>query len=210
VDEENTGSYNWTVGLNDNVDDSTISSSQNFVFVIEDPSGTASGDGYVDGALSSRAFIIKSNDTTTTTSSTSSTTTSPSTTTAAFQASATQTESSTTSEGLSTGAKAGIGIGAAIGGLLLLSLGFFLFRKLKSKPSPQDLAADLTPDEFPPTYGSDAAVGGEKSLQHLQQPLLLSDDSRHVGELPAGLWSGGTAPAQELATPVHELDGRTA
>lgn len=67
-------------------------------------------------------------------------------------------------EGLSTGAKAGIGIGAAVGGLLLLGLGLYLgkFLYARKAAAEQVKAKELYADSGhgPVTYRSDGAYYG--------------------------------------------------
>jgi hypothetical protein len=123
-----------------------ITDSQNFVLLIRDPSGeTTDGGGFVNGQLSSRAFIIESNETTTSTtsSSTSSTTTEPPSNTSPPPAATTSPEPSESGAagGLSTPAKAGIGAGVGTAALVTLAAGVWLGlrhrRKVKARSTTQ-------------------------------------------------------------------------
>jgi hypothetical protein len=130
ADELNTGTFEWTIGENDNIDDEVIKESPNFVLLIRDPSGqTTDGGGFVNGQLSSRAFIIKSNQTaSSTTSQSAASTTAESLPTNSPPASPTSSEPSEENAvgGLSTGAKAGIGAGVGAAALIAIVAGIWL------------------------------------------------------------------------------------
>ena len=82
---------------------------------------------------------------TTTSSTFSSTSTIPTTTSSSTLPPATQ--ASLPNKGLSTGAQAGIGVGAAIGGLVILALVFWSFRRRRSnkKSQPSELGSEQVP-----------------------------------------------------------------
>ncbi|KAI1245688.1 hypothetical protein MGN70_012580 [Eutypa lata] len=92
----------------------------------------------------------------------------------------------TTSGGLSTGAKAGIGIGAAVGGLALLGgLGFLVFRmgkraadEKKANDEPAE-AGDSKPEESQPGSANPAADQAEKAegggIAELQAPNKIHE-----------------------------------
>ncbi|KAH0841597.1 hypothetical protein AYO21_01169 [Fonsecaea monophora] len=236
---QNTGSYTWTIGKDDNIDDAAIESSPNFVLLIRDPTGADNSgiSGWVDGQLSSPGFIIQSNNVVSSSSessSSSSTSTSTSTSTATSTSSTTSSVSSITSSpsavttppsspsltdaggasitsaapvpvkadssGLSTGAKVGIGVAAAVGGLLLMGLGIFLglrwARKTKTRRHPDRSHVDdgmvptsgpYYPPPAPPQMGSLSKTSG-----YGFQP---------VSELPT------TGPYSQGNRPIHELGG---
>jgi len=84
--------------------------------------------------------------------------------------------------GLSTGAKAGIGVGSAIGGLLLIIVGILLFRFFKRK---QDVEQDRRPESYlaPPKYGA-------QELQQDKTRTELESDSHSAPYLRSGRYTG--------------------
>ena len=165
----------FTNPSNDNIDDHEIAESPNLCLIIRSPEGlddTTNITGFLDGQLQSRGFVIDSADESNTSSSSavpssssfsskslsssvsSSTFSTLSAAIATSAATRTVAISSTTaphasaatkSHGLSTGAEAGIGAGAALGGLLLFGLGImagirWMKRRKKAQAQAQDAA----------------------------------------------------------------------
>jgi hypothetical protein len=132
--------------------------------------------------------------------STASSTTSSAASTTTTGAAASQTTGSLkdekSSDGLSTGAKAGIGIGAAFGGLALLALGFFIARRTGHKKDAAAAEAASAPPAPPPamSYPPD-------KVQHRYE-LDLTNRT----ELPSSPASPGKAP-QHMAPqgPAYEV-----
>jgi hypothetical protein len=126
------------VGKNDNIDVAAISPplEHSFVFMIRDPTGvinsTYTGNGYANGRLNSRGFLIinsaQSSSSSSSSSSSATSNTSPSSTTDTSAKSSTPVSSSPASpassggNGLNQAEKIGIGVGAGVGGLLLIAL----------------------------------------------------------------------------------------
>lgn len=126
ADASNQGNFTWTIGQSDNVNNDLVTKDANYVLVLNDPSGqTGTGNGWVNNQLQSRAFKLNPIVISSSTSSSSSTTsTSSSSTSMTVPTSTTSTPSSTASSSsdLSPGAKAGIGVGAALGAIALIAL----------------------------------------------------------------------------------------
>jgi hypothetical protein len=103
--------------------------------------------------------------------------------------------SSPSSPDLSTAATAGVGVGAAIGGLILLAGSFLLFRRHRRRKSPSE------PDQFEPTIASDPADGTDAP-----EPVVMEDEKHQVE--PSELET--REKIIELSSPVPEvaeLDG---
>ncbi|KAI0384430.1 hypothetical protein F5Y04DRAFT_229414 [Hypomontagnella monticulosa] len=89
---------------------------------------------------------------------------------------------------LSTGAKAGIGVGAAIAFLLLLAGAFFVWRrKRKGGKGDKEATRDApSGDDFPPekmmsgAAGSEGAAAGAASLEHQNERSHAPDQQRTV------------------------------
>lgn len=77
---------------------------------------------------------------------------------------------SNSGSGLSTGAKAGIGIGATIGGLLVFALGIFFARTFFAKKHEQQRAKEL------PTHDSHAM----NDWQPVKYQHLGTEDGSHI------------------------------
>jgi hypothetical protein len=134
ADALNPGVFQWTIGESDNINEKQIAADPDFVLEIQDPSGqTGTGNGFVDGILQSRGFIITSNV------SSSVRTTSTSVSSVSSSTTATSVPKGTSSpapaSGLSIGAKAGIAVGAGIGGLALIAGAYLwlIFRCRRNK-----------------------------------------------------------------------------
>lgn len=131
--------------------------------------------------------------------------------------------------GLSVGAKAGIGVGAGLGGLGALgALGLLIFRLGKAAATKQGkpVVADLgdLPRQKPELEAGDAAIGATRMQTHANMPQLverpggasyagyptgeaeLGDEPRQKLELEAG---GATMGAAEIYTHTNtpELGG---
>ena len=128
----------------------------------------------------------------TTSSATSSASAPPPSSTSSSSASSTATDSSSSSQptessssgGLSSGAKAGIGIGVALGVLMMAALGFFTFRLYRKVSRMEGGAGKLETDQTEPAR--------KEAPQEITQPPFTQPPA----ELPAG----------HLA---HEADSRT-
>lgn len=99
------------------------------------------------------------------------------------------------SHDLKTGAKVGIGVGAAVGALLLLGLGTFLgirwMRRAKRQQAQFHADAGAGPAE----------VSGGQAYYQEQKPGNGGHGFQSMSELPSGPYSQGSGP-------VHELGGR--
>jgi hypothetical protein len=92
------------------------------------------------------------------------------------------------SGGLSTGAKAGIGVGAAIGGLLLLALGFFIARKTAKNNNAAGGKTDI--QEVPVSEN-------KVSYRHELEPVSRSELSYNPASPPP--------PPKPRPSPSYEL-----
>lgn len=108
-------------------------------------------------------------------------------------------EEEKSSGSLSTGAKAGIGIGAAFGGLALLALGFFIARRTGHK---KDVAAAAAASESTSASASALAASYPPDKEQHRYELDLTNRT----ELPYSPASPGKPP-QQLAPPgtIHEV-----
>lgn len=194
ADAANPGVYTWTVGQNDNINDSELQKGSNFVLALRDPSGQVKdGGGFVNGQLQSRAFKIQSNVTTTTT-----TTSTTSSSTSTMPTNATSAPTVTTSllkthTGLSTAAKAGIGVGSAVGGIVLVAIGvgatmLCVKRSHRGKDDQRMLQssppnAHTAPEVVQPAYGHELHTRSDhvyqyKPLAERAQPSELHSNTR--------------------------------
>ncbi|QKX60972.1 uncharacterized protein TRUGW13939_08118 [Talaromyces rugulosus] len=147
------GSYTWTI----NVSATSLANTAEYVLRFMRPYDTYNSTGL---QLSSRGFIILPAGSSTTSSSTMSlTTTTSSQTTMAVSSTSTSilttpTSSPTTitsasaSTGLSVGAKAGIGIGSAVGGVALLGILGLAFRRRYTQKAPPPPQTGRLPDYY--------------------------------------------------------------
>ncbi|RAO66399.1 uncharacterized protein BHQ10_002411 [Talaromyces amestolkiae] len=122
-------------------------------------------------------FNVWNNVTTTTSAAPTTSATTATTTTAGAAVSATTTPASNnnSSSGLSSGAKAGIGIGVALGGVLLavLVVGAWLWNRRKQRAAAAAGQPDEPMESFtkPPAPGSNTTVGQEYSANNQHQGL---------------------------------------
>jgi hypothetical protein len=79
----------------------------------------------------------------------------------------------TTKHGLSTGASAGIGVGAGLGGLCLLLAAIFVYRRQKKKPT-----GALVPSHEKPELSEDATIK-PKELSDVQEKRVYEADTIH-------------------------------
>ncbi|KAI1269233.1 hypothetical protein F5Y18DRAFT_179395 [Xylariaceae sp. FL1019] len=141
-------------------------------------SSTSSTVSSIPGTVASYTSIIGPISSTTISSSTTTgTTTSISATT---MSSATPTSSPETTsdhqDGLSTGAKAGIGVGAAVGGIILFALGFLLAkRQRKNKAAAAGRA-------YPQAWDGQGGAGYGNAYQYTGPAEMWNNE--HVAELP--------------------------
>lgn len=100
--------------------------------------------------------------------------------------------------GLSTGAKAGIGVGAALGAIALVALGVFLYKALQWRTRAQGAAP-------PYSYPEELAYAPAEVYRHQQEPKLaqLAAGESTVHEMPG---SGGDTPEMRVTSPdaTHE------
>ncbi|KAJ5742495.1 uncharacterized protein N7511_011514 [Penicillium nucicola] len=161
IDVSYSGTFNWKV----TIDEKALSDTKEYGFTFK-PTGESFAPS--NPRLYSPGFHLNSNETTST-----STSANSSIQTSLSTATITQTPEAASSDtgGLPTGAKAGIGVGASVAGLVLSAFGFLLFRRrqqslpqemtgnqdqatdgssyMKAKPAPQELLAP--PPEMEPT-----------------------------------------------------------
>ncbi len=183
----NPGVWTWRIGQNDNIDEDELERGTNYVLILRDPSGDCPSEaGWVDCQLQSRAFKIKSNITTTSTLSPTS-----STTLQSSMPSTTAVSPTSSAVGLSTSAKAAIGVGAGVGGPLLVGLGvaaaiYFIKRSQRRRAQKQMLQSSPTntshaaPEVFQVGVHHQPRQGG---YSQMYKPLF--GPPRSPGELPA-------------------------
>ncbi|CRG87128.1 hypothetical protein PISL3812_04143 [Talaromyces islandicus] len=167
VDISEDGSYTWTI----NVNATSLGNTAEYVLRFMRPYDTYNSTGL---QLSSRGFIILPAKATTTSSATSITTISSQTTVTASHTStsimtnpptsppapttttpATATTSTSQPSGLSSGAKAGIGIGSTVGGIAILGILGFAFRRRFMQKPPAAPQTDILPgyqNNIAPTF----------------------------------------------------------
>ncbi|KAK2811473.1 hypothetical protein FQN50_002096 [Emmonsiellopsis sp. PD_5] len=171
IDISSSGSFTWTIDVPDD------SLSETVKYVVRFKNAADPPDSYTHSSpqLSSPGFIIvKDAKSTTTTSSSISSATSSSATNSINTPSTTSLPQDPDSSGLSTGAKAGIGVGAAVGGIAIIALVVFVFlRRRRGK------------EQAPEYHGMSAQHGAPKHQQ--SPPILEAPDSLAMApaELPA-------------------------
>ena len=140
------------------------------------------------GAIPNTSQGVTPTPSSTSVSSSTSTSTAVSTTAAPATTNPPQAEKS--NGGLSTGAKAGIGVGAALGGLALLALGFFLARTLGNKK------------EAPP-----AVYEAPSGKQQYPYELPIQQQRSELEYSPVPQLSPGLAPTMKYAqsSQRHEM-----
>ncbi|KAJ5908721.1 hypothetical protein N7495_001403 [Penicillium taxi] len=184
----NAGSYSWTIDISS----SALSKSAKYVLRFGVPVTTFNISAEM---IDSPGFLVISGSTTTTSSSTSSTTSttssssstsSLSTTTSSTNADSTTatstngtitTSQKSTSTGLSTGAKAGAGVGGAIAGIALIgALAYFIIRRMRKGNSSSDTVpnkdhGDFTKSELMPMYTQRPDQESNTMNMATQEPL---------------------------------------
>jgi hypothetical protein len=209
ADAPNSGVFVWTIGESDNINEEQIAADPDFVLQIHDPSGqTGTGNGFVNGTLQSRAFVITSNVSSSSSSSSLVPTTSTSVSSVLSSATTTSAPKGTSSpppaSGLSIGAKAGIGVGAGIGGIALIALGACLgriFQHYRNKPQV---------GRSPPMPSEEKEVVSPYSIsQSAMRPIpphgAANPDNQPSSNQPTGL--GDNSVYQESSTATyHEID----
>ncbi|KAL4872274.1 hypothetical protein BDV12DRAFT_183219 [Aspergillus spectabilis] len=187
VNVNTTTSYEWEINISD--EDVEASLEWTFRFLPADVSWADN-----DQEISSAKFNLNPRPNTPTPSPTPS----PTTTSTGGPADPTApqpADPNTPSEGdsLSTGAKAGIGVGVSAGGLIIIALAFLLWRRLRALP-PKGTAAD-------------PAAGAYNDLHHPPPP---GDEGHGFYAPPPAFKAAPPAPLSELAgVEARELDAGT-
>jgi hypothetical protein len=119
-----------------------------------------------------------------------------------------ETESTTaqsSSDGLSIGEKAGIGVGAAVGGILILvAVGWFLSKRVRAKTTSEAANAESTHITDPADERKISPELGGNPVSEMEDPRSLADKS--TSELPGeeitpGWKNGRLDGRSELASP---------
>ena len=193
----NQNSIVWTIGENDNINAQLLSGSSNYVLVLGDATEQT---GVGNELLASRGFVIDTTDSSSpslvspsfsfsppsSSSSAASTSSTPriSEPTTAASTPPSSASSAASATGLSTSAKAGIGVGAAACGLSLLALGAFAANRLTQRKQQnreevqQQHAAVPSSDKYayyPPAEHPYIEVENKHSAQAVHQPVLMNE-----------------------------------
>ncbi|KAK2744796.1 hypothetical protein FQN55_006552 [Onygenales sp. PD_40] len=173
IDISNAGSFTWTI----DIPDDSLSETAKYVARFKNAADPPDSYNHPSPQLSSPGFIIvndaKSSTTTVSSATSSSAPAASSATTSINTPSTTSLPQDPESSGLSTGAKAGIGIGAAVGGIAIIALVVFIFLRRRRG------------EAQPPQYHDESPRHAE--LEHQQLSFVEAPDSLAMSptELPA-------------------------
>lgn len=129
-------------------------------------------------------------------------------TTSSTQTSATATSTPLSPPGLTTGAKAGIGVGAAVGILLIVALGTVacVFYR-RAKPRHDTITASPNMEKKPPAYGQrGAGLASDRVVPEMEGQQLAELEDGMSSELQAGQTvETGLPKERNTKSDVHEM-----